>query len=137
MLNFDCVAGGMCRPCPNTTFYADRIVLCCVLVNVVRLQLVWVKHFPEISDGVPCHKPLERPHGTTITLTGASAIKEISNSQAFYADFGHSFEAIQVVSAALCHWSAEKRVLLRQLQTMVCSRAQFFSCCHCPLSHLE
>ena len=81
------------------TFLADRIVLCCVLVNVVRLLLLWVKHAPEIIDRVPFHKPMERPHGTTITLTGASAVKEISNSQAFYADFGHSFEAIQVGSS--------------------------------------
>lgn len=64
----------------SMTFLADRIVLCCVLANVVRLLLLWVKHAPEIIDRVPFYKPMERPHGITITLTGAAAVKEISNS---------------------------------------------------------
>ena len=55
-----------------------------------------MKHAPDITDRVPFHKPMERPHGTRITLKGTSAIKEISNSQSFFAEFGHSFEAIQV-----------------------------------------
>ncbi|KAL3140016.1 hypothetical protein ABBQ38_004299 [Trebouxia sp. C0009 RCD-2024] len=92
----------------NMTLLADRIALCCVLVNVVRLLLLWVKHAPEMIDRVPFYKPMERLHGTTITLTGASAVKEISNSQAFYADFGHSFEAIQ--AAHLCAQSCDSLV---------------------------
>ena len=56
-----------------------------------------MKYAPEITDRVPFHKPMERPHGTRITLKGKSAVKEISDSQAFFAKFGHSFEAIQVM----------------------------------------
>lgn len=80
----------------NVMLLADRILLCHVLVNVVRLLVLWVKRAPEITDRVPFHKPMERPHGTRITLKGTSAVKEISNSQSFFAEFGHSFEAIQV-----------------------------------------
>jgi len=81
----------------NVTVLADRILLCCILVNVVRLMVLWVKHAPEISDRVPFHKVMERPHGTMIILNGASAIKEINDCEAFYARFGHSFEAIKVI----------------------------------------
>ena len=81
----------------NVTLLADRILLCCVLVNIVRLLVLWVKHAPEITDRVPFHKPMERPHGTRIILKGTSAVKEISDSQAFFAEFGHSFEAIHVI----------------------------------------
>ncbi|KAL0020556.1 hypothetical protein WJX77_002344 [Trebouxia sp. C0004] len=89
----------------NVTLLADRILLCCVLVNIVRLLVLWVKHAPEITDRVPFHKPMERPHGTRIILKGTSAVKEISDSQAFYAEFGHSFEAIQAahLRAQSCH----------------------------------
>ncbi|DBA84058.1 TPA: hypothetical protein ACH3X1_006539 [Trebouxia sp. C0004] len=89
----------------NVTLLADRILLCCVLVNIVRLLVLWVKHAPEITDCVPFHKPMERPHGTRITLKGTSAVKEISDSQAFFAEFGHSFEAIQAahLRAQSCH----------------------------------
>ncbi|KAL3155434.1 hypothetical protein ABBQ38_010991 [Trebouxia sp. C0009 RCD-2024] len=90
----------------NVALLADRISLCCVLVNVVPLLLLWVKHAPEITDRVPFHKPMERPHGTRITLKGTSAIKEISNSKAFFAEFGHSFEAIRAahLRAQSCHF---------------------------------
>ena len=80
----------------NVTLLADRILLCCILVNVVQLLVLWVKRAPEIIDCVPFHKLMERPHGTRIMLKGASAVKEISNCEAFYAKFGHSFEAIKV-----------------------------------------
>jgi len=81
----------------NVGLLADRILLCCILVNVVRLLVLWVKRAPEIIDRVPFHKLMERPHGTRIILKGASAVKEISECQAFYAKFGHSFEAIKVI----------------------------------------
>ena len=71
----------------HVTLLADRISLCCVLVNVARILVLWVKHAPEITDRVPFHKPMERPHGTRITLKGTTAIKEISNSKAFFAEF--------------------------------------------------
>ena len=81
----------------NVTVLADRILLCCILVNVVRLLVLWVKHAPEIGDRVPFPKLMERPHGTRIILKGASAVKEIIDCEAFYAKFGHSFEAIKVI----------------------------------------
>ncbi|KAL3158838.1 hypothetical protein ABBQ32_011563 [Trebouxia sp. C0010 RCD-2024] len=89
----------------NVMLLADRIWLCHVLVNIVRLLVLWVKRAPEITDRVPFHKPMERPHGTRITLKGTSAVKEISNSQSFFAEFGHSFEAIQAahLCAQSCH----------------------------------
>lgn len=95
----------------NMTLLADRILLCCILVNVMRLLVLWVKHAPEITDRVPFHKPMERLHGTRITLKGSSAVKEISNSEAFFAEFGNSFAAIQVILSSA--WP--KTLLLRQL----------------------
>ncbi len=81
----------------NVTLLADRILLCCILVNVVRLLVLWVKRAPEVSDRVPFQKLMERPHGTRIVLKGTSAVKEISDCEDFYAKFGHSFAAIKVV----------------------------------------
>ena len=95
----------------NVMLLADRILLCHILVNIVRLFILWVKHAPEITDRVPFPKPMERPHGTKITLKGTSAVKEISNSKAFFAEFGHSFEAIQVTLSST--WP--KHFLLRQM----------------------
>ena len=82
----------------NVTVLADHILLCCILVNVVQLMVLWVKHAPQISDRLPFHKVMERPHCTRIILNGASAVKEISDCEAFYAKFGHCFEAIKVIS---------------------------------------
>ena len=50
-----------------------------------------MKRAPEIIDRAPLHKLMERSHGTRIILKGASAAKEISDCEAFYANFGHSF----------------------------------------------
>lgn len=80
----------------NVSLLGDCVLLCCILVNIIRLVLLWVKRAPEVTDCIPLYKPVERPHGTRITLFGKSAIKEIIDSKAFYADFGNSFEAIQV-----------------------------------------
>lgn len=110
----------------NMTLLADRIALCCVLVNVVRLLLLWVKHAPEMIDRVPFYKPMERLHGTTITLTGASAVKEISNSQAFYADFGHSFEAIQVASSGTLQLCQQKTLCCSDNRNWFALRHAFF-----------
>ena len=85
----------------NVAHLAHRILLCQVLVNVARLLPLWVKRAPDIPDRVPIYKPVQRPHGTIITLQGKLAVKEISNSEAFYAEFGHSFEAIQVLFFAM------------------------------------
>ena len=79
----------------NVALLADRILLCSILVNV-QLLILWVKRAPEMIDRVPFYKLMERPHGTRIILKGASAVKE-SDFEAFYAIFGHSFEAIKVI----------------------------------------
>ena len=55
-----------------------------------------MKRAPEIIDRVPFHKLMERPHGTRIILKGAS-VKEMSDCEAFYAKFRHSFEAIKII----------------------------------------
>ena len=80
----------------NVTLLAVCILWCCILVNIVRLLVLWVKRAPEIIYRVPFRKLMERLHGTRIILKGASAVKEISDCEAFYAKFGHSFEAIKV-----------------------------------------
>ena len=81
----------------NVALLADRIFLCSILVNDVRLLVLWVKRAPDVINRVPFHKLIERPHGTRIILKGASAVKEIGDCEAFYAKFGHSFEAIKVI----------------------------------------
>ena len=98
----------------NVSLLGDCILLCCVVVNIIRLVLLWVKRAPEITDCIPLYKPVERPHGTRVTLTGKSAIKEIIDSKAFYADFGNSFEAIQVILSSTLRL-VSKVLLLRQL----------------------
>ena len=86
----------------NVNRPGHRILLCTIMVNVVRLLSLWVKRSPAIYGRVPIHKPIARPHGTMVTLTGTSAIKEIHNSDLFYATYQHSFEAIQVTLSR--HW---------------------------------
>lgn len=85
----------------NVNRPGHRILLCTIMVNVVRLLSLWVKRAPTLHGRVPIHRPIGRPHGTKITLTGTSAIKEIRDSDLFYATFRHSFEAIQTLVCTL------------------------------------
>ena len=109
----------------NVTLLADRILLCCILVNVVRLLALWVKRAPEIIDRVPFQMLMERPHGTRIILRGASAVKEISDCEAFYAKFGHSFEAIKVIL------SGTLQLFNKTLCCLVRCRHCLVRCRHC------
>ena len=84
----------------NVSKFCDRIWLCQVLVNVVKYMTLSVKHAPALTERVPLYQPIQRLHGTRITLTGEAAFKDISNAGAFYLEFGNSFMAIKVFSNA-------------------------------------
>jgi len=80
----------------NVTRLSDRIWLCQALVNTVKYLTLSVTRAPGLTERVTFYQPMERPHATRITLNGDAAIKEISNSDAFYSQFGNSFKAIKV-----------------------------------------
>ncbi|KAA6419297.1 MAG: hypothetical protein FRX49_10696 [Trebouxia sp. A1-2] len=81
----------------NVSKPSDRIWLCQALVNILK-YLTWaVTQAPRLTERVELYQPIERPNATRITLNGNAAVKEISNSDAFYAQFGNSFEAISCV----------------------------------------
>ena len=80
----------------NVSKPSDRIWLCQALVNILK-YLTWaVTQAPRLTERVVLYQPIERPNATRITLNGNAAVKEISNSDAFYAQFGDSLEAIKV-----------------------------------------
>ena len=80
----------------NVSRPSDRIWLCQALVNIVK-YLTWaVTQAPNLTERLILYQPIERPNATRITLNGNAAVKEISNSDAFYSQFGNSFEAIKV-----------------------------------------
>ena len=87
-------------PVLNVSKFHDRIWLCQALVNVLKYLTLSVKHAPGLTERVPLYQPIQRPYGTRITLTGEAAFKDISNSGAFYLEFGNSFMAIKVFSNA-------------------------------------
>ncbi len=64
-----------------------------------------VTRAPGLTERVTCYQPMERPHATRITLSGDAAVKEISNSDAFYSQFGNSFKAIKVKCEHLTLWA--------------------------------
>ena len=80
----------------NVTRLSDRIWLCQALVNLMKYLTLSVTRAPGLSERVTFYQPMERPHATRITLNGNAAFKEISDSDAFYSQFGNSFEAIKV-----------------------------------------
>ncbi|DBA71819.1 TPA: hypothetical protein ACH3X2_010972 [Trebouxia sp. C0005] len=81
----------------NVSKPSDRIWLCQALVNILK-YLTWaVTQAPRLTERVELYQPIERPNATRITLNGNAAVKEISNSDAFYAQFGNSFEAIRLL----------------------------------------
>ena len=89
----------------NVSKPSDRIWLCQALVNIVK-YLTWaVTQAPRLTERVTLYQPIERPNATRITLTGNAAVKEISNSDAFYSQFGNSFEAIKVNFQHLPVWA--------------------------------
>lgn len=80
----------------NVSKPSDRIWLCQALVNILK-YLTWaVTQAPRLTERVVLYQPIDRPNATRITINGNAAVKEISNSDAFYAQFGNSFEAIKV-----------------------------------------
>ena len=80
----------------NISRPSGRIWLCQALVNIVK-YLTWaVTQAPNLTERVILYQPNERPNATRITINGTAAVKEISNSDAFYSQFGNSFEAIKV-----------------------------------------
>ena len=89
----------------NVARLSDRIWLCQALVNIVKYLTLAVTRAPGSTQRVAFYQPIERSHATRITLNGNAAVKEISNSDAFYAQFGNSFKAIQVNSQQLTLWA--------------------------------
>ena len=80
----------------NVSRLSDRIWLCQALVNILK-YLTWaVTKAPKLTVRVVFYQPIERPNATRITLNGNAAVKEISNSETFYSQFGNSSEAIEV-----------------------------------------
>jgi len=92
---------------------SDRIWLCQALVNIVKYLTLAVTRAPELTQRVKFYQPMERSHATRITLNGNAAVKEISNSDAFYAQFGNSFEAIKVKCQQLTLWANNWLLMLK------------------------
>jgi len=84
---------------------SDRIWLCQALVNVVKYLTLAVTRAPGLTERVTFYQPMERPHATRITLNGDAAVKEISNSDAFYSQFGNSCKVIKVKCENLTLWA--------------------------------
>ncbi|DBA82974.1 TPA: hypothetical protein ACH3X1_006751 [Trebouxia sp. C0004] len=104
----------------NVTRLSDRIWLCQALVNTVKYLTLSVTRAPGLTERVTFYQPMERPHATRITLNGDAAVKEISNSDAFYSQFGNSFKAIKAAHlhaqscGALVHHSSVEEFGVRK-----------------------
>ena len=102
LLLLPCTSGGACGPYPECV-QAFRSHL--AVPNMVK-YLTWaVTQAPRLTERVILYQPIERPNATRITLTSNAAVKEISNSDAFYSQFGNSFEAIKVKCQYLTVWA--------------------------------
>lgn len=61
----------------------------------MKYLILFVKRAPGLTERMPFYRPMKRLVGTKVTLNGDAAVKEISDSCAFYSEFGNSFEAIR------------------------------------------
>ena len=105
LLLLPCTSGGACGPYPERVQAFRSHLAVPSIVNIVK-YLTWaVTQAPRLTERVTLYQPIERPNATRITLTGNAAVKEISNSDAFYSQSGNSFEAIKVNFQQLPVWA--------------------------------
>lgn len=74
----------------------DRIAYSIAMVNIYRLLQLFVELAPPFEQRVKLQVPIERLHGTSVIVHGATAVKRIEDCDEVFKKFGNSLSAVQV-----------------------------------------
>ena len=74
----------------------DRLTGMFGVINVYRIIRGLLKLAPQQHERVPLIVPIVRPNGVTAVVSGQSAVKTVPNCDAFFQEYGTSYEEVQV-----------------------------------------